>query len=339
MKEHTKEKLLIYREYLKSYLSVMCYGPWDAISVWEPFAGEGIDENNEQGSALQAAYIIKGFRDKHSKSITLTLNELDDGKYESLKKVTNKYEFVDVKNLSANEFLGEVSTKLKDNNKKSHNLFFIDPYGYTQYSQRNLNDLLNLNNSDYLIFMPTNHIYRFHKKEDNPARKFVLDLGITDNILKGTKNINSFVKQLTNILKEKANTEYGYSHKIVNKDATNSVFHLFFITKHLRGAEKFLEGIDKIKGKFIKQLDFFPLSESEIKVILKEFLAQEKTNHDLYDEIIKRGYLAKQVTPVLKELESAGTLEINADFHRKKGAFYLKEKIKTIRIGYKNEPH
>ncbi len=70
IRQHTKEKLLVYREYLKNYLSVMCNVPgWKTIYVWEPFAGRGIYNSGTKGSVLQAAEIIKEFRTDYGKDI------------------------------------------------------------------------------------------------------------------------------------------------------------------------------------------------------------------------------------------------------------------------------
>lgn len=254
-----------------------------------------------------------------------------------MKSATSKYRFARTHNLDAKDFLEQVTAILKDSSH-SHNLFFIDPYDYTRYSQENLNVLLKLNRSDYLIFMPTNHIYRFHNTKDNPARKFIFDFGINQDILKDIKNINYFANQLTIILKDKADTKYGYNYKIENKDSNNSVFHLFFITKKFRRAENFLEGIDKIKEMLkTSQVVFFNFSRWDVKSILEKSLSQEKTNQILFDEMIQKGYLAKKFNLVLKHLEKSEQLVVRADFKRRQGAFYLDKKDKTIYIKYQNE--
>ena len=339
MKQHTKEKLMIYREYLNNYLSVMCKTPWyRKIFVWEPFAGGGLDEDNEAGSALIAAAIIDGFRKNYrGTDIRLFLNELDKTRCQSLKKSTGKYQdFVSVYNFEAEEFLSQVHSELKkiSANRDIHNLFFIDPYGYTQYSQENLINLLNLNNSDYLIFVPTSSIYRFKNTEDNPARKFVLDLGIQESVLNDIKNVESFAEKLKKKLKEKAQAEFAYQYRLKNKEVRYSIFHLFFITKHIRGAQKFLEAKNKIIEKQ-DQLIFLSLEENEIESKLQKILSKEIDNHELFKEIIKMGYLPKEVKPILKKWEDEGELRIRAEFKRKKGSYYLTNSEKTVFIKVK----
>ena len=341
MQEHTKEKLWVYREYLKNYLSVMSnvgrsgYG-MKSIFIWEPFAGMGLDENQEKGSALIAAEIISGFREK-TKNIKLVLNELDKEKYTQLKQSISEYnDFVKVFNSTAQEFLSEVHTLFGESHQNIHNLFFIDPYGYTQYSQENLRQLLTQKNSEYLIFVPTNHIYRFKETENNPARKFVLDLGVKESVLKNINTIDSFAEELTNKLKEKANTKFGYSYKLNNKDAANSIFHLFFVTRHITGAFKFLEAKDKVKEKLKNQLTLIDIDESERMSYLKEILFRKRTNLELFEQIIEKGHLPKEIRPILKKLEQHGNIEVTSNFNRRKGAFYLnRNPDKIINIRYK----
>ena len=337
MKAHTQEKLWVYREYLKNYLSVMCNtSHWSKIFIWEPFAGAGLDENNEKGSALIAAEMIDGFK-KNNGNVQLILNELDEEKYKRLKQVVSAYgDFVRVQNGAAENFLSQVNKTLNAAPKRFHNLFFIDPYGYTQYSQENLRQLLRQRNSEYLIFIPTNHIYRFKGAEDNPASKFVSDIGV-ERSASGT--IDSFANELTEKLKEKANAEFAYNYKLEDKSVPNSVFHLFFITRHIQGAVKFLQAKNKVKDELKKQphiqMALFDAEASEMELALRKILLPGITNRKLFQEIIKHGYLAPEISPILKRLEKEGSLEIQANFKRRKGAFYLGDDYDRITIRYK----
>ncbi len=331
---------MIYREYLKNYLYVMCNAKqYSRIFVWEPFAGGGLDESNEAGSALIAAAIIDGFRKNYRETdIRLFLNELDNTRYQSLKRATSKHRsFVRVYNWEAEEFLSQVHSELKkiSHNRNLHNLFFIDPYGYTQYSRKNLDQLFGLKNSDYLLFIPTYHIYRFSKKEISQAYRFVSDLGINSKQCNG---LDSLAEKLKDKLKQKAQTKFGYQYRLENKEASHSIFHLFFVTKHIKGAEKFLEAKNKVKEKIERsnnQLSFLDPMKSEIESKLRKILFKEITNYKLFEEIIKMGYLSKEVKPILKKWEDEGELRIRAEFKRKKGSYYLTDSEKTVFIKVK----
>lgn len=321
---------------MKNYLSVMCNSPyWEKIIIWEPFAGAGLDENNEKGSALIAAEMVDGFK-KNNGNVQLILNELDEEKYKRLKQAVSEYgDFVRVQNGAAENFLSQVNKTLNVAPKRFHNLFFIDPYGYTQYSQENLRQLLRQKNSEYLIFIPTNHIYRFKEAEDNPAGKFVSDIGVERL---ASETIDSFANELTEKLKEKANAEFAYNYKLEDKSVPNSVFHLFFITRHVQGAVKFLQAKNKVKEELEKQstiqMELFAAEEPEMKLALRKIISPGITNRELFYEIIKKGYLHSEINPILKKLEMSGSIEVESRSKRQAGAFYLKEnpdKIITIR--------
>ena len=167
-----------------------------------------------------------------------------------------------------------------------------------------------------------------------------MDLGVQESILKNIKNIESFAEKLTEKLKEKAQTEFGYQYKLENKEASHSIFHLFFVTKHIKGVEKFLEAKNKIREKIEKssnQLSFLDSAKNEVENKLREILFKEITNHKLFKEIIKMGYLPNEINPILKELEGKEHLEVelHGEFIRRKHAYYLKwkhEKTITIRL-------
>ncbi len=328
---HTQEKLSVYKEYLINYLSVMCSVRHWNTAVWEPFAGEGESTDKEKGSAMIAAETIKDFRVKKDKDIRLFLNELNPQKYQRLEKSMEPYsDFVGVFNMDAKDFLDEI-IKFLSSSRKIHSLIFIDPYGYTQYTKENLVRLLNLSRIDYLIFMPTSHIYRFHGKEDNPARQFALDLGVKPGTLSKPDH-DAFSAELLGKLKEIAKSDYGYRYQLENRNGS-STHHLFFITKNRRGAEKFLEVKNKLKAQLTQQLTFFDFNEIEIKKDLSDMLQKPISNTKLSDEMIKKGYLPKEINPLLKKMEKDGKLKIfliSPHSKRRKGSFYLNDKEENL---------
>ena len=342
MQEHTKEKIAVYKEYLIRYLSVMCNQKhWDIIAVWEPFAGEGIYGDRKKGSAMVAAETIKQFREKEKeKGILLFLNEQDPIKWHRLKESMEDYsDFVGIFNGDAEIFLDEIS-KFLSKSRKTHSLIFIDPYGYTQYTKENLDSLFNLDRIDYLIFMPTSHIYRFRSIEGKAARRFALDLGVSENTLSET-GYDTFPDELLACLKKIAKSGFGYSYKLENRDAS-STHHLFFITKNITGAIKFLEAKNKIKSKLKNnlQLTLFDFDSNKIEGDLFELLREPITNTKLLEEIVKKGYLSKDITPELKKMENEEKLEVSpipSDLKRRKGSFYLTDKIDKIKICLKHE--
>lgn len=325
--EHSREKLLVYKQYLINYLSILVNQRfYKKVFIWDIFAGKGKDDNGNKGSALIAAGIIKDFRNKKEKEIKLFLNEHKKENYDKLQKNLNDYQdFITFFNLEGNNLLKTINFTFQNSHSPTHHLIFIDPFGYTQYSTETLKKLLELDKSEYILFIPTNHIYRFTKalNENNPAAKFLENLGVEK---KDFKNSQDFVLALENQLKKNGKTDFVYSYKIENKKATNSYHHLFFITKHIKGAEKFLEAKNKTIEELKNQLTLFDIDYSEKKKKIKNYLNDWKSNTETYEWGIKNGFLPKEINPILKQLEKEYKLEFQGE--RKKGCFYLRDKPK-----------
>ena len=337
--EHSEEKLSVYQEYLDSYLSVLTNQKYfTTINVIDLFAGLGISKNQKKGSAMVAVEVIHEHRKKCD--VNFYLNEKDAEKYKILKENLSRYDFPVITNKSADDFvkqLFEDGCLSPSNKKNSRSLLFIDPYGYTQLSIDNLTKILQQSEIEVLIFVPVYSIYRFRKAEGNPAHRFLLDLGIEESALSGIQNMDSFVNRLSHNFKEKANTEFGYSYELKNKNVANSSFHMFFITRNITGAEKFLEAKSKIKTKLKNQLTLFDVEYPQKKDDLINMLLQEKTNKELHAAIIKKGYLPREIKPILKEMERNGKLKVRADFDKRKGYYYLNQKAdRTIYLKYQS---
>lgn len=172
----------VYREYLINYLSVLTNSKFNNISIWDIFAGKGKDDNGNEGSSIIAAKIIEDFRIKKEKNIKLYLNEKNQQFYKSLNSNLQNYKgFTTIYNMDGENLLKQINSFFKNNHSFTKNLFFIDPFGYTEYSTETLKNILQLNNFEYFIFIPTNHIYRFQDAdnlENNGAENFLLNLGI-----------------------------------------------------------------------------------------------------------------------------------------------------------------
>ena len=73
-------------------------------------------------------------------------------------------------------------------------------------------------------------IYRFlSQAQTSPPVEFINKLGISKTDF---KNVEHFVSELKNQFEKITRSKYVYFFKIQNKQAPNSVHHLFFITKH-----------------------------------------------------------------------------------------------------------
>ena len=160
--EHSKIKLELYRLYLERYLSVLLVANFfNRIDVIDIFAGCGVSDNDEKGSALIVAETIEAINKSNNprnKQIFLKLNEANQKNYNALQQHLNPYRFTEVNCCDANTFVQKWQPTTG-----GHNLFFIDPHGYTQIETENLKRLFSKPNCDFLIFIPIYHIYRFLK--------------------------------------------------------------------------------------------------------------------------------------------------------------------------------
>lgn len=276
--EHSKIKLELYRLYLERYLSVLLVANFfNQIDIIDVFAGCGISDNDEKGSALIAAEtidtIIKN-NNPQGKQVFLKLNDADQQNCSSLQQHLKPYHFASVTCDDANTFIQNWCPV-----SNGHNLFFIDPHGYTQIDTANLKRLFTASNYDFLIFIPIYHIYRFLKPTDGkkpvaeadggfleglcqetkkrkqvdpvvyyaPIAKFLAGLGIDQETVKQANSVDEFANLISDALRTISGAEYVYCQMLENKEK-NSKYSLFFISHHVLGAEKFLDAQNELKS-------------------------------------------------------------------------------------------
>ncbi|MCA6079940.1 MAG: three-Cys-motif partner protein TcmP [Endomicrobium sp.] len=332
IENHSKIKLDIYKKYLEAYLSIMINVPnYDNISIVEPFAGKGKSNNGENGSAVIAKNVIESIINNNSKNIRLILNDI---KYcEDLEKNLQPYkeDIISCSNKDANEFIIDVLSQ--NDNNKTHRLFFIDPWGYTQLKGETYQKIFTAERLDFLIFIPLSHIYRFlgngrRFKSLKPIVNFLSDVGINEKNAENCSDVEEFLEEIKKAFREKAVTEFVYHKILKTKDSQHC---LLFSTRHILGAEKFLEILDKIDR---QQYLFLP----EEPIFIKHIYHQKKTltNCELYEYGILDSLLPKKVGSILKRLESNNKITVVPKAStRRKGVFYIRNKDKKIEITFK----
>jgi three-Cys-motif partner protein len=327
IEKHSKLKLNIYKKYLETYLSIMGkVNFFESIFIVEPFAGKGIADNGEKGSALIAKEVISSIKDdyeKEKKSVFLRLNEKEKKSCDKLKENLGlPLPDISVSNGDANKFIVNTLEETKD--KQDHKFFFIDPWGYTQLKEETYQKIFKAEHLDLLIFIPIYSIYRFlRKKEDaeqlKPIADFLRDIGINEadfekKDAKKPLNLIGFANEIKRALSKKAYSEYVYYKMLKNQHA------LFFMSKNILGAEKFLEVLDRINEKDLFEDE--PFIKAFIKAIRNK---KELTNCELYKYGILNSLLPKKVRIVLKELEAnnkINVMPVGDCKNRRKGNFY-----------------
>lgn len=357
IQEHSKIKLQLYRSYLELYLSVLLVsGSFNALNVYDLFAGRGKSADGDEGSALLAAKAITEIRKKYpTKPVLLKLNEKRKDHLANLTDVLKPYSnFTEVTEQDADEFLTSWKPAYG-----VHNLFFIDPHGYTQVSTNNLKQLFSLQACDCLIFIPVYHIYRFLKPSEEdipetetdffeelgikvipaprdkekyykPIADFLSGLGIEKTSTEKCATVEDFFSVIVDALKKISGSEFVYS-EIIKKHGYNSKYGLFFISHSILGAEKFLEAQKKLKASTNRQVafDFIPPSiEGGILSLLQD--DREYSNTELYAEGIRRGILPSEMLNLLKAAEKstpqAIEISVISGKTRNRGGFYISYK-------------
>lgn len=339
IEEHSKIKLKLYELYLERYLSVlMSVSNFNQINVIDLFAGCGISDNNEDGSALIAANVITKILIKQvdpKKKINLLLNEKNNENCLRLEENIKNYKFASVERNSADEFI-----KKWKPGPNLHNLFFIDPYGYTQINPENLRNLFKKQKCDFLIFIPIYHIYRFLKKSEKsldieelpqfegfekdkkkrkkvnkeryyePIQEFLGGLEIDKNSAIKIHKVEEFAELIKDALKRTSSSDFVYCQIIRNKE-NNNKYSLFFISHHILGAEKFLEAQNKL-GEIIKGMEkqfSIDLPDQSIDFNFIE-LNKPYNNVELYKLAVSKGIFPRLLADRIRELEKLNNGDI-----------------------------
>ena len=286
------------------------------------------------------------------------MNDANQKNCTSLKDNLKSYNFASASCVDANIFVQNWKPV-----SNGHNLFFIDPHGYTQIDTGNLKRLFSSLNCDFLIFIPIYHIYRFLKptggknvsvetdeglldglceetkkrKQVDPAvyyapiAKFLSGLGINQDVAKQANTVEDFADMISNALRTISGSEYVYCQMLENKDK-NSKYSLFFISHHILGAEKFLEAQSELKNKTTTALDqkSFDFVSPPDGGSITNFLSEEVPldNVALYEKGIKCGILPSELNKQLSALEKSGRITV-IDFYgqkRRGKVFYINNK-------------
>jgi three-Cys-motif partner protein len=358
IQEHSKIKLELYRLYLERYLSVLLSTPFfNNIEVSDIFAGSGISQNEEKGSAILAAETIASVmkeHNQHGKQVKLNLNDSNLKNCTSLREHLKAYDFVIVTCTDANQCI-----QLWDPDRNTQNLFFIDPHGYTQVSTANLKRLFTTPKCDFLIFIPINHIYRFLNPSDipsdqedsgilpelglegsksqveannyyEPIKNFLAGLGVEQADARAASSVEKFSELIVAALQRISGSEYVYCQMIQNQENSNK-YGLYFISKHVLGAEKFLDAQGQLKKKLhesSQQQAFDFVSQPESDSILR-FVKFDHAydNVALYLLSIRSGILPAELNKELIRLEQNGKIQVTdfpgASAKRRGKSFYI----------------
>ena len=332
--EGTLTKLEIFEKYFEEWLPTFIMGPYSKpIEVFDFFAGVGYDKIGQEGSPIRILKVVnkfRGFLSNQNKKVHLSLNDIDQEKVNALKINVEKK----IKELSLNSFIemNITNTSFQDclsaydkQLKRGCNLLFIDQNGFKEVKEDVFQYLISLDTTEFIFFISSNHIRRFaqipevqkvHPKFDfdkirNAPRKKVHNV-ICDEFEKYVPpNISS----------------YGLFPFSIIKSDNNNVYGIIFVSRHIRGADKFLDTVwhknpingnanfdidddlskiqpDLFEGKKLTKIEFF---QHNLK---KKILNIEITNNiDAYIFTLNNGHIHQHADQIIREMKKQRLVE------------------------------
>lgn len=346
MLNHSKAKVLLLQKYLEKYLNIIANdGYTQKISVFDLFCGEGVYENEGEGSplailrTLKDLHFINKAKNKEIIKVDLYFNDKDEFKIDKLKSIISekKLHYEDFGKLTFRskdykEIVDNLSTYIQNlQNEKA--FIFIDPYGYKEIRASEIKKLLQSKKSEVLLFLPTQFMYRFDEKGTPEALIQIIEELVDLEKWEASNSVYKFIEQFKEALKSYLGSDFFVDTFTIEKDAA-TVFCLFFFSSHIRGFEKMLETkwqIDEDEGKgwsYEKTGNLFadfktnPLEEKLVNLISRN---DKVHNGAIYEFTLRNGFLPTHTVEIFNSLQLKGNLEVLSVIGEKirKGAFYI----------------
>ncbi len=347
LKPHSEAKVRLLGEYLKRYLNIIGNdGYTERIKIYDLFCGEGIYNNDKEGSpliilrAIKDLYFANVAKIKKIPFIDCQFNDIEARKVEKVKQAISdkslyyaEYGEID---FTVEDYQNEIKkiSKYLQSVKNQKGFIFIDPYGYANIKAGDIRTLLSTGNSEVLLFLPTQFMYRFDSKGTPIALiDFIEDLSIKYQDWKITDSVWKFIGQLTDAFKKYLGLAYFVDIFTIEKDP-QTVFCLFFFSSHIKGFEKMLEAkweIDTEQGKGWSYTDsslsmFSDIKTNPLEEKLIDYLSNHiRTNGEIYEFSLRNSFLPKHTNEVFYNLQNSGRLSVISLKGEKvrKGAFYI----------------
>ncbi len=253
MFDHSKAKVKLLAKYLEKYLNIISNdGYTTKICVFDLFCGEGIYENDGEGSPIAILKVLKELhfvnkaKNKNIPKVDLLFNDIDEFKIEKLKEIigdkklhSDTFGRISFRSRNYKEIIGGLANYI-DSLKNEKAFIFIDPYGYKEIRASEIKRLLQSKKSEVLLFLPTQFMYRFDEKGTPQALIEILEELVDLKEWKPSNSVYEFIEKFREALKNYLGNDFFVDTFTIEKDEA-TVFCLFFFSSHIRGFEKMLE--------------------------------------------------------------------------------------------------
>jgi len=354
--EHSEIKVKLLKLYLEKYISILSLAKGiNEVDVYDLFCGEGLYENGKEGSPVIILKLIKEifYRNKINNNTSVKFNcHFNDIELNKIEKLS---EYIKNKKIHYNEIgtlefynfdYQTLKNSILQNRKisKKKSFIFIDPYGYKEISINDIKGLLSDYNTEVLLFIPTQFLYRF-KNDAKCVYDFLHEI-LTDIEIGQSSSGIDFIHKLRGGFEKKLEKKHYVDSFIISRNI-NQYFALFFFTSHLYGFEKFLEAkwqIDEEEGRgwnsTFNKPNLFSLNSNrpntdQFQEKLLCFLEDYRTNIEIHKFTIENRHLTKHTSFILKEFQKENKLEVILidGTPARKGSFYIGwNEVKTKKI-------
>jgi three-Cys-motif partner protein len=343
--DRTAAKIYFYENYIQDYL-IKILMQFGKCVVFDLFCGKGMN-GTKKGSPLTLLdnldYLLPAPLLKQKQpnlSVKVYFNDCDHENIKQLElELENRKDVTEIEIITTSDKFSEVINKLsqiEECSSKIPKFFFLDPFTYSDIKTSDLKKLLDLENSEILLFCPVFHAYRFCKVK--PPQKLVDFLN--DFTVEGVydyKNIHEFTASIRKRLSKELGTNYIRPLLIEDKSSKNC---LFLITRNITGvdllnnlvwqtsSERF--GINLSRERKKKALEVQPtlfcVEDRQIgdisKLVLGRLKLSSMTNKEMIEFIVINLYRLTDANCALKKLKDEGKIIVTPFAGYRNGCLY-----------------
>jgi three-Cys-motif partner protein len=315
--EGTRDKLGLYRDYLREWLPVFINGlALESINVFDFFAGPGFDVEENPGSpVITCDEINKSIAQNEKKRVIIKayFNEKDTEKYKNLSSYVEEQR-VTLPQVVISTLKEDFQSAFKKWTPSMHgrvaNLLFLDQNGVKEITKPIFQAIIQLPKTDFLFFISSAMVNRFKKQPEIRERVPVTE---DDFLIMNGTNVHRIVAESYRRWVPDG-LEYYLGSFSIRKGA--NVYGLVFGSGHPLGIDKFLkvawkhggdanfdidkDGIDPSQPSLFPEFD----KPTKISAFEKELESailgrQLKTNKDIYIFTLLNGMLASHARNAL----------------------------------------
>ncbi|MFA5128233.1 MAG: three-Cys-motif partner protein TcmP [Patescibacteria group bacterium] len=351
----TAVKINFYEDYIESYLFKILLS-FGSCMIADLFCGPG-KNGDKDGSPLillkKATEVLKDEKFsnsvKSSSEIIVIFNDINKENINKLKSelsaisLPGNIKIIEPQN---NKF-SDIAAEIVKLNISMPKFFFLDPFTYGDIQLSEIKQLMDINCSEVMLFMPTFLAYRFATSIKNPQKLISFLNNFTDKGVYDYEDIYDFV----NSIKRKIKMELGL--KFVQDaliDVGKNKNSLFLLTKNTKGAMLFnnLFWKESYDGKSLNvseikhnekeprlfSKDVLPTAELEERVlnfqtkVIDELKKKRKMcNTEVIEFTVVEGFKPKHANDVLIKLKKENKIRVNYFSALKVKGFYVSEKM------------